>query len=218
MNLKFRLCCLVAVALCCAPSLFASIVGYDIQITTAYDFSDPFPNFIGGGTPSPDTSFVQIANAGTTTFVGSIGTVAVSNGGPDWSFSVTNFTLNPGQSISIAIGDEASNQGGFNGLLGTQVFLTGLFDNTEAVNLFVYDMDIHSGSPRVSPCDGIQTDAFVLQGGSPTGCDNGDDFEVSQAWGHYEFSEQVGVPEPGSLLLLGGGALSGFAALRRKLL
>ena len=38
---------------------------------------------------------------------------------------------------------------------------------SEAVSLSVYDKDIHSGSPRVSPCDGMSTDAFVLQGRFP---------------------------------------------------
>jgi hypothetical protein len=69
--------------------------------------------------------------------------------------------------------------------------------NTENIDLKVHDGDIHSGIFRTSPCDGISTDAYVLQGGSPTGCDNGDDFEVTQANGSYSFTERATVvPEP----------------------
>ena len=61
-----------------------------------------------------------------------------------------------------------------------------------SLNLAVYDSQIHSGSARQSLCDAaggspLTTDAYVLQGGSPTGCDNGDDFETSQVHGMFEF-------------------------------
>ena len=59
-----------------------------------------------------------------------------------------------------------------------------------SLRLGVYDSQIHSGTnPVTSPCDGaLVTDAYVLQGGSPTGCDNGDSFEENQAHGAFEFS------------------------------
>ncbi len=59
-----------------------------------------------------------------------------------------------------------------------------------SLNLAVYDSQIHSGmGVTVSPCDGaLVTDAYVLQGGSPTGCDNGDPFETNQTPGMFEFA------------------------------
>jgi hypothetical protein len=59
-----------------------------------------------------------------------------------------------------------------------------------SLNLAVYDSQIHSGMGlTASPCDGtLETDAYVLQGGSPTGCDNGDTFETRQTPGMFEFA------------------------------
>jgi hypothetical protein len=62
-----------------AGSACAGTLGYQFDITTGYATSDPFPNFIGGGTPSPDTSFVEITNSGSTTFQGTLSTTAVRN-------------------------------------------------------------------------------------------------------------------------------------------
>src|SRR5271166_412366 len=57
-----------------------------------------------------------------------------------------------------------------------------------SVNLAVYDSQIHSGNIQVNPCDnGLVTDAYVLQGGSPTGCDPGDPYETSQTPGMFTF-------------------------------
>jgi hypothetical protein len=92
-----------------------------------------------------------------------------------------------------------------------------MFDG-EAVDLTVFDGDIHSGVPRTSPCDGILSDSFVLQGGSPTGCDNGDDFETTQTPGNFSFVQNGTTPEPGSMLLLGSGVLGAFGVIRRKLI
>src|ERR1700730_12922462 len=60
------------------------------------------------------------------------------------------------------------------------------------VDLLVPDAKIHSGAPQTSPCDNISSDSYVLQGGSPTGCDNEGEgtsstFETSQSPGTYTF-------------------------------
>ena len=59
----------------------------------------------------------------------------------------------------------------------------------------------------------------MLQGGAPTGCDNGDAFEVSQAQGHYTFSAG-NVPEPATwaMLILGMFGLGGALRSRRRTL
>jgi hypothetical protein len=60
--------------------------------------------------------------------------------------------------------------------------------NDGSLHLGVYDSQIHSGVVQTSPCDGgLVTDAYVLQGGSPTGCDNGDNYETSQKPGLFKF-------------------------------
>jgi len=56
------------------------------------------------------------------------------------------------------------------------------------LRLGIYDSQIHSGVIKTSPCDTAETDAYVLQGGSPTGCDPGDAYETSQAQGAFEFA------------------------------
>jgi hypothetical protein len=57
-----------------------------------------------------------------------------------------------------------------------------------SLNLGVYDSQIHSGISHSFPCDnGLVTDAYVVQGGSATGCDPGDSYETSQAPGAFQF-------------------------------
>ncbi len=64
---------------------------------------------------------------------------------------------------------------------------------SSGIDLKLYDSQIHSGSVQVVPVDGsggsaclsasgdnIPTDAYVLQGGAPTGCDPNDPFEVTE--------------------------------------
>ncbi|HZR31907.1 MAG TPA: hypothetical protein VFA76_08655 [Terriglobales bacterium] len=66
-------------------------------------------------------------------------------------------------------------------------------DAVKNIDLFITDSQIHSGAPRSSPCDEILSDSYVLQGGSPSGCDNepGDpSFEVTQSHGQYSFTTE----------------------------
>jgi hypothetical protein len=66
------------------------------------------------------------------------------------------------------------------------------------VNLAVYDSQIHTGTVRPVPLGGncvssdtqFPTDAYVLQGGSWTGCDAGEAFEGTLADGHFSFTSQ----------------------------
>src|SRR6266704_343635 len=75
--------------------------------------------------------------------------------------------------------------------------LLSITSDDNSVNLKIYDSQIHTGNVRTNSCDQIPTDAYVLQGGSPTGCDPGDAFEVTeanntnaghQAFGHTDIS------------------------------
>jgi len=51
---------------------------------------------------------------------------------------------------------------------------------TTQVHLTIYDSQIHSGLVQAPPCDpNFPTDAYVLQGGSWTGCDPGDAYEIT---------------------------------------
>lgn len=65
---------------------------------------------------------------------------------------------------------------------GSLLTIQGTINGT-SVNLAVYDSQIHSATVLTSPCDSgkgyaLVTDAYVLQGGSPTGCDNGAQWAV----------------------------------------
>jgi hypothetical protein len=209
----------VAVGLAMTSVANAAIVGYDIAITTFYQFGIPGDlTFSDFGVASPDTGYWRVTNQGTTTFSGTIGQTAVSSFGGDFSYSHA-VNLAPGGSLVFAVNSEASNQGGYNGPFGiTQpgviIYLTGLFNGTEAVALSVADKDIHSGVVRINPF-GELVDSYVLQGGDSLGRDTGDDFEVTQAPGHYQFVETVSVPEPGTSWLLALGCLALGRRMRR---
>lgn len=215
-----KVICAAAIATSAIP-LQAAVVGYNIGISTFYQFGvPPDLTFADFGTAGPDTGYWRVRNNGTTTFTGTIGQTAVSNFAGDFSYSHSGITLAPGASVVFAVNAESSNVGGFNGAFGStqpgiQIFLTGLFNATEAVNLSVNDSDIHSGVPQVNPF-GLTVDSYVLQGGDPLGRDTGDGFEVAQAAGSFSFIERVAnVPEPATLMLAGLGLL-GAAACRRR--
>lgn len=203
------------------PSVaIAAPVGYALSITTAYALGDPFPNRIDNAFTEPDTGYLQIANTGNTTFIGSVGTDAVSAFAGDLSFSASGIVLAPGDSISIAIPFDASNVGGFNGPAyqarpGILIWMRGFVAAgalTEAISLAVADADIHSGMVRLDPL-GLLTDSFVLQGGDPWGFDTGDAFEGSQAQGIFVF--QQAAPEPAGLALF-ALPLAALIARRRR--
>jgi len=217
--LKFvtRLLSALAVLSLVSGSLQAAPVGYSIDVTTFYQFdSPPDLTFSDFGTAAPDTGFWRVTNTGTTTFSGTIGQNAVAGDGIDFSYSHA-VTLAPGASVVFAVNEESSNHLGYNGPFGStqpgvEIFLTGLFDGTEAVTLSVFDRDIHSGVPRLNPL-GETLDSYVLQGGSAFGGDTFDDFEVTQTPGRFQFVERI--PEPGTLLLA-VLALVGIAGARRR--
>jgi len=71
---------------------------------------------------------------------------------------------------------------------------------TRDVDLLVPDSQIHSGVSRISPCDNLSSDSYVLQGGSPTGCDNESgfegSFETTQSPGKYRFKGAATSTQP----------------------
>jgi hypothetical protein len=204
---------LIAAFCALAGSAFAGPVGFQFDITTTYDF---FLCDGNGVCASPDTGFLTVHNGGASTFTG---TLSLDNTGGGFLHNAASLTLAPGSDFVLASGPEGSNQGGFgvNGLVFSMVGTVAFGAGSESVNLSIADGNIHSGVFRSSPCDGLSTDSFVLQGSSPTGCDNGDDFEVAAAPGHARFFEAASsVPEPGSVALLGGGLLGLFTLARRK--
>ena len=196
----------------------ASVFAYSITVTTAYANANPFPNRLDQAYTASDTGYFQITNTGDTTFAGVIGTIAVSAFAGDLSFTSNPLVLSPGTSVSIAIPNDASDVGGFNGPAyffrpGVEITLNGTISDgiqSQPLSLLVADADIHSGVSRTDAF-GLTSDSFVLQGGDPWGFDPGDDFELGQANGIYVFAQPV--PEPGSLLLL-ASCLSFLAAHR----
>jgi hypothetical protein len=91
-------------------------------------------------------------------------------------------------------------------------------NRSQPVDLIVTDSVIHSGpfpcsvagsncrvvplhteasEPNCTASDEIATNAYVLQGGSPTGCDPGNDFETTQGTGTYRFKATSTNSTPG---------------------
>lgn len=200
--MKFILAYLAGLLALVPEAAHALQIGYALTITTAYANGDPFPDRIDDNFAEPDDGFFQVMNTGTTSFTGVVGTIAVSSFAGDLSWQSGTLTLAPNQSISVAIPDDSSAVGGFNGPYyfyrpGVEIILTGVVSDatgSESVALLVADRDIHSGVYRVDPF-GLASDSFVLQGGDPWGFNNGTEFALSQAYGSYTFSQEV--PEPG---------------------
>lgn len=203
----------------------AAPLGYTLDVTTDYQFGAP-GDLVAGNVANPDSGFFRVTNNGTTTFTGTLSLTAISGFNVDFSTSSAALTLAPGQSASISdASSESSNQGGFGGpfggpQVGATLNIIGLIDGSEAVSLSVNDADVHSGVFLTNPL-GELLDNFVFQGGSSTGGDTGDGFEVTgpldaQSPGHFQFFERATtqVPEPGAIALLGTGLLL-FARRRR---
>jgi hypothetical protein len=196
----------------------SAVIGYNFTVTTAYAVSDPFPDRLDPSFTEPDTGYFEISDTGKTSFLGVVGTIAVSPQVGDLSFTSGPLVLAPGQSVSVAIPDNSANVGGFNGPAyfyrpGIEITLNGLVSNglaTEAVSLLVADRDIHSGVPRTDQY-GLTSDSFVLQGGDPWGFDTGAAFGLSQADGVFVFAQ---VTEPGTLMLF-VVAIAGLAVASR---
>jgi len=200
--------------------------GYEFDITTSYSFSAPADLAAGMPVGAPDTGYLQVLNAGLTSFTGSLSLSGVTPSSASFVQSIASITLAPGQHISLSLNDESSNQGGYiptspgNPQSGAQLSMVGNVTDgtdTEPVFLQVFDGDIHSGVPRSA--NGTSSDSYVIQGGDPFGGDTGDAFETTQAPGHFVFLEQGpsnGVPDAGSSLALLGLAFAGIATLKRR--
>lgn len=190
----------------------AAIVGYTLDVKTFYQFAVPGDQ-VAGNAPSPDTGFFRVTNNGTTTFTGTLGLTAISGPGTNFSSLSAMLTLLPGQSASLSdLSSESSNVGGYGGptggpQTGAILNIMGSMTNgidTELVALSISDMNIHSGVFQTNPF-GESLDNYVFQGGSSVGSDTGDNFEVNQAMGRFQFFERpaAAVPEPGSMALVG---------------
>jgi hypothetical protein len=90
--------------------------------------------------------------------------------------------------------------------------LLSIKDSGHNVIVQVYDSQIHSTIVHPGACSSdtsYPTDAFVLQGGSWTGCDPGDEFEVTDIWTQSGEIAGVGAltPRPSSALHQAPGSI-----------
>ena len=106
---------------------------------------------------------------------------------------------------------------------GAMVTINGTV-NGAPVKIVIYDSQIHSGNVQAVPVGGgsscsstdakYPTDAFVLQGGSWTGCDTGDAFEVTDGNTSGSAHQSPGVANVSGFHIethyVCGGACSGF--------
>lgn len=228
---------LVCIALLHFGSARAAPTDYAITVTTAFAQGDPFPNRIDSAFTETSTGYFQIQNTGGAVFSGTVGTIAVSAFAGDLSFTSGDIVLAPGASVSIAIPDNSSVVGGFNGPAyffrpGVEITLNGVMSAgplAQAVALLVADADIHSGVARTDGF-GLTSDSFVLQGGDPWGFQTADAFALSQAPGVAVLAGALAapvlapgpppvlatetVPEPGSASILVSGLV--IAAISRR--
>ena len=214
MRTKFLLAILSGVGLTAGAA--HAQVGYTLDVTTGYSFAPVSRD--AGPDGGPDTGFATFTNNGTTVFSGDLALDGTSPGQGHLNTTLA-VTLNPGDSKTLTLSSESSNQGGWNKVgggipdNGIQISLVGTVGGVELVNLSVFDKDIHSGVSRSA--NGTLSDSYVLQGGDPFGGDTGDGFETTQAPGHFEFFEApapASTPLPasawGGLVLLSGIAAS----------
>ncbi len=165
---------------------------YSFTGTAFYQAGAP-ADLIGGPGGCPDTGFVRILNNGPSTFVGTIGFIAVAGNGVNGTASYA-VTLSPGASASVSFNCESSNQGGWNGPTGStqngaEFVMNGtatLGSQSQLVARSIFDKDIHSGVSRTNPF-GETLDNYILQGGSSTGRDTGDAYETTQTPGTFPF-------------------------------
>lgn len=210
-------CVAAGTALLAASSAALAQVAYELRATAFYQFGAP-SDLIAGPAGAPDTSFLRFENLGPSRFTGtfSLSGIDANNNAYITQFVATDF--GPGSLGSLSLTNESSNFGGFNKRanlpdLGMLVRFVGTVTdgvNTEAIDLTVYDKDIHSGIFKTNPF-GETLDNYILQGGDSLGRDTGDDFEVGQAPGEYVWKQ---VPAPGATALLSLGMLA--AARRRR--
>jgi hypothetical protein len=176
----------------------AASVPFQFDGLAIYQFGGPpTADFHFGADAAPDTGFIVITNNGTSTFAGTIGFNAIDGNGGDQSASYA-VTLTPGQSATVTINGDSSNFCGYNGPCGdlstpqqgaefVMVGTVTLGANSAPVSLSIFDKDIHSGVFQTNPF-GVSLDNYIMQGGDPFGRDTFDDFEVSQAPGHFQFT------------------------------
>ncbi len=193
-------------------------LSYQFDLTAFYQFGAP-SDLVAGPAGGPDTGFLRVANSGATTFVGTISLFGITPSNVTYSttYSTGAGGWGTGAAGSLSINSESSNVGGFNidpsnpggPQLGILISINGFITDGStqaAISLSVYDSQIHSGVFRTNPY-GLSLDNYILQGGDAFGRDTGDDYEVTQAPGSYQFAGTIQtVPLPTA-------AASGFLGL-----